>query len=214
MGPGNLGNQRLPFRVGGQLGNRWLPNCGRFGECSRIHAGELYHQLDVSLGEILDLRQMVLQFAGQSWNDACSPTLLPLTLIDQPADIPIELNQFCVDRRVARVCACWMRVLSSFKRPSKSTRRAMGFLLIVSSSHDGEFHASTTLNAGDAIVTPQCGKSASWRIGNPLPPCGSGEVSGDSIRCEWALEWRAGSRSGCAAARFSQPIRWGGIRGD
>ena len=65
---------------------------------SAQHAAGTTHptRLDVTLGEPLHFGEFVSQVACEAGNDACAPAFLPLTLVDELADVPVEANQFSV----------------------------------------------------------------------------------------------------------------------
>ena len=57
------------------------------------------HPPDVPLGETLQVRQFIVQFAGEPGNDGRAPTFAPLAVVDDPPDVPVETDEFGVDRQ-------------------------------------------------------------------------------------------------------------------
>jgi hypothetical protein len=80
--------------LGCQICRRLRQKVSRAG----VIAIERDHPADDSLREAFHLGQFVPQLAGQPWDDGGSPSIPPLPLVDQTADVPVKLDQFGVRR--------------------------------------------------------------------------------------------------------------------
>ena len=101
--PRNLGNKLLPIWESRQLGNRRSPNCRGRREGARVFVPELHHELDVSLGETLHVRQFIPQFAREPGNNGGAPALVSLGTAQ--ADGQADAFSSSLPTRGSRSCA-------------------------------------------------------------------------------------------------------------